>query len=277
MEIFRRTGYGGLLQIYQAFGIPFETVPSTTLNERLSIQANAVLGVNEMPRVRYMSLGIGGHKGKVGADGISLIDPVQHQATDGGPYKIFPWAVREVTNDFTAVEREKYGMRRVEIIGGVNYYVYYLRRIDVTNLSPKLVTKEIVSNVTTTVDFVPTSQNLSPEQPTIPNGGANVVDGKFLQAIATLEVVFSASEVEEILNASTILYGSEDYALISELGLVSGVDRSVNGNNGLYTEVIAAQTFTHINTLLPMKSQRGGFTTTLDVGATEPMFHLTTP
>jgi hypothetical protein len=90
-------------------------------------------------------------------------------------------------------------------------------------------------------------------------------------------VVFSASEVEEILNASTILYGSEDYALISELGLVSGVDRSVNGNNGLYTEVIAAQTFTHINTLLPMKSQRGGFTTTLDVGATEPMFHLTTP
>lgn len=277
MEIFRRTGYGALLSVYQTFGVPFGLLGSTTLNEKLSIQATAVLGVNETPRVRYLALGIGGHRGRVGSDAVTLIDPVQNDAVNASPYRIMPWAIRELANDFTIGERDKYALRRAENINGVDYAVYYLKRLDVTNLAPKLVQKEIVNNTTTTVDFVPNSEHLNPVPPALPNNGAQTVDGKFIQAVAQLEIVLSPEEVEEVLNAAVILYGSEDYALISELELVSGVDRSVTQSGATYTEAIAAQVHTHINVLLPMKSQRGGFTITLDVGATEPLFRLSAP
>ena len=77
-----------------------------------------------------------------------------------------------------------------------------------------------------------------------------------------------------------VMYNSEDYAFISEIGLVSGINRTVTVPNGSgssfhFNEVIAAQTCHHISALQPVKSQRGGFDIDLEVGAIEPLFKLT--
>ena len=85
----------------------------------------------------------------------------------------------------------------------------------------------------------------------------------------------------EVLNAATILYGSEAYALISEIAMCTGVDRSVTGTDGAggtfsYDEAVNVQVCHHVSTLQPMRAQRDGFRLTFDVGATEPMFVTST-
>ena len=279
MEIFRRTIYGAYLQTCLLMGLPVEIVPNTTLNEKLSIQPTALLGVNENPKMRYLSIGIGGHRSKVGTDGIDLVESLPHQTSHGGSYRMFPYALRPVDTDLSPAERERYGLRRIENIGGVEYVAYYLRRLDLTNVVVKMQLNEVSGGITTTTDFIPTSDDLNPTQPTLASGGINTVTGNFLSATAKLQILFDTFDATEILNAAMVLYNSEDYAFITEMALVSGVDRSVtvtdpNSVNVTYNEVIAAQIVTHVSTMQPMKSQRDGFTATLDVGATEPLFQL---
>ena len=281
MDNFRRTALGGLSQTCAMMGLPLPQIANTTLNEKLSIQANATLGVNETPRAKYMCIGIGGHQGTVGADGILLIGSAQHRPTDNSLFRMMPFVMRPLANDLTSTERQRYALRRIENHKGLDYAVYYLRRLDLTNVVPKLQKINITNGVTTTVDYTPTSGDLSPTPPALNTGGANTVTGEFIAAVARVTVNFDTLDATEILNAAMVLFDSEEYAIISEMGFVSGVDRSVTVTdpNGalVYDECINAQIVTHIATLQKLVANRNGFESVFDVGATEPMYNLTTP
>lgn len=279
MENYRRTGPGSLLQTCSLMGLPLPNIAYTTLNEKLSINAAAALGANENPKMRYLCIGIGAAQGRTGVNGLTLVGTAQHKSRDNGMFQIFPFAVRPLDSDLTATERARFGLRRVESIGGVNYAVYYLRRLDLTNVVPKMQLLTITNNVPVYSDFSPVAEDLSPTPPVISNTGSQTTDGQYLVVTAPLDVVFSAWDAVELLNAATILYGSEDYALISEMGLCSGVDRDMtindpNSTNFVMSEVIKASIVTHVSTLQPLKGARTGFSLRLDVGATEPMFQL---
>ena len=281
MDNFRRTALGGLSQTCAMMGLPLPQIANTTLNEKLSIQANATLGVNETPRAKYMCIGFGGHQGTVGADGILLIGSAQHRPTDNSLFRMMPFVMRPLANDLTSTERQRYALRRIENHKGLDYAVYYLRRLDLTNVVPKLQKINITNGVTTTVDYTPTSGDLSPTPPALNTGGTNTVTGEFIAAVARVTVNFDTLDATEILNAAMVLFDSEEYAIISEMGFVSGVDRSVTVTdpNGalVYDECINAQIVTHIATLQKLVANRNGFESVFDVGATEPMYNLTTP
>lgn len=280
MEVFRRTVFGGIAQVAHLLQIPMPILPSSTLNEKLGIQPVATLGVNELPVMRYMTIGIGAHAGVAGVDGLPLIQSIQHSSGDAAPYRMLPFVMRETDNDISPSERERYALRRVEVIGGVDYFVYYARRIDVSNCTIRAQKRTVVNSVTTSVDYVPNASNLSPTPPAL-DGGVITTTGEFLSAVCKLEIVFDSFDVSEILNAAVILYGKEDYAFISELGMITGVDRSVSVADGAggtitFNEVVCAQVFTHVNAMQPLKSQRDGITLSYDVGATEPVFAQST-
>lgn len=281
MDNFRRTALGGLSQTCAMMGLPLPQIANTTLNEKLSIQANATLGVNETPRAKYMCIGIGGHQGTVGADGILLIGSAQHRPTDNSLFRMMPFVMRPLANDLTSTERQRYALRRIENHKGLDYAVYYLRRLDLTNVVPKLQKINITKGVTTTTDYTPTSGDLSPTPPALNTGGANTVTGEFIAAVARVTVNFDTLDATEILNAAMVLFDSEEYAIISEMGFVSGVDRSVTVTDPtgalVYDECINAQIVTHIATLQKLVANRNGFESVFDVGATEPMYNLTTP
>lgn len=282
MEVFRRTLLGGILQVANLLQIPMPILPNSTLNEKLGIQPAATLGVNEFPALRYMTIGIGAHAGVVGVDGLPLIQSIQHSSGDAAPYRMLPFVMREVGNDLTPSERERFALRRIEVIGGVSYIVYYARRLDVSNCTIRAQKRTIVNSVTTTVDYVPNASNLSPTPPAL-DGNGNVIstNGEFLAAVCKLEIILDSFEVTEILNAAVLLYGREDYAFISEIGMVSGVNRMVSVSDGdagtfSFNEVVCSQIFTHINVTQPLKSQRDGVTLSYDVGAAEPVFSQST-
>lgn len=279
MEVFRRTLYGGIAQVAHLMQIPMPVLVSSTLNEKLGIQATATLGVNELPAMRYMTIGIGAHDSVTGVDGLPLIQSTQHSSGDAAPYRMLPFVMREVGNDITPAERERYALRRIETIATVDYIVYYARRIDVAGLTIRAQKRTVVGSVTTTVDFVPNASNLSPVPPVLGNGVVTTA-GEFLAAVCKLEIVFDSFDVTEILNAAVVLYGKEDYAFISEIGMVTGVNRTVSASDGAggsfsFNEVVCAQIFTHVNAMQPLKSQRDGLTLNYDVGAAEPIFTQT--
>jgi len=93
---------------------------------------------------------------------------------------------------------------------------------------------------------------------------------------AVIDIVLDSEDIAEILNAHKIRTGSTRSPVISELALVSGVDKPVQGSAGgastfTYQECIAAQVNVFISTYhaLGYASDKAVFT--LDVGGVEPM------
>lgn len=274
-----RSIFGAYLQTCQLVGLPFVLAPNTTLNEKLNIQANLVPAANDMPHMRYVAIGNGGHRMQAGADGMAIPKPIQHRSTDAELFNHLPFVLRDLANDLTAQERVNYGLRRIETHDGNSYIAYYLKRLDLSAVVPKMEYNAVANDTTTTTVFVPNSSNLNPTPPAINNSGANTVTGDFVTASAKIPFLFTSNDVDEYLNVCRVIYGSEDYAIISEIALCSGLDRtvsvsSVNSGTFNFNEVIAAQVVSFISTFTAMQFTRDGLNMAYDCGATEPLFLL---
>ncbi len=175
----------------------------------------------------------------------------------------------------------RYALRRIETHTGVEYAVYYLRRVDLSAVAIELKKKTITQGIEVISDFIPNNAVLTPVPP-VTNPGSNTVDGQYVYATAKVSIEFDTFDATEILNAATILYSDENYAFLSELSFVTGVDRvvqAVGANSQTFNmnEVVAAQVFCHVSAMQPMINQRNGFTATYDIGIAEPMMILTGP
>lgn len=281
MEAIVRTVYGANLQTAQLLGVPFQVVPNSTLNDKFNISNASVLNSTDMPRMQYVSIGNGGHRMKVtGNNTLQVPEPIQHRTTDAALYSHLPFVLRPIGNDLTASERERYALRRLETIAGEDYFAYYLRRMDLTGVAAQMEYKTVVADVTTATPFIPTAGNLSPTPPVVVTGGSVSTSGDYVTASAIVYFNLDAFDIAEILNACNIIYGSEDYAIISEIGLCSGVDKIVTALDSLgtgfnFNEVIAAQIVSHISSFHALRFTSSGVNTLFDVGATEPLWLLT--
>lgn len=270
-----RTVYGTYLQTVKNLGLPFTMVPNTTLNERFNVQSGVVPEPHQVPSMRYLAIGNLGHVTVKADDGSDETVPMIHRATDAGLYGQIPFVLREINNDLPAHERARYGIRVQESHDGREYIAYYLRRIDMTNVTPQLQRVEIIDGVSTVTPFTPSTDNLNPQRPKIPNSGIVVGSNSSESASAVVTVNLGPDDVEEILNAHRIRTGSTRSPVISELALISGIDKEVSGNTGgagnfTYYEVIAAQVNVHISTYHALGYATNGATFTLDVGGVEP-------
>lgn len=281
MEAIVRTVYGANLQTAQLLGIPFEVVPNSTLNDKFNASNTVGLSPADMPRMQYVAIGNGGHRMKVTGTGtLQVPEPIQHRTTDAALYSHLPFVLRPIGNDLTASERERYALRRLEQYNGEDYFAYYLRRMDLTGVNAQMEYKTVVGDVTTTTPFTPTAGNLSPTPPVVVTGGSVTTSGDYVTASAIVYFNLDSFDVAEILNACNIIYGSEDFAIISEIGLCSGVDKVVNafdsvGSTFNFNEVIAAQIVSHISSFHALRFTSAGVNTMFDVGATEPLWLLT--
>lgn len=279
MENTTRTVYGSYLQTCILMKLPFIMKENTTLNEKFGIQAGIAPGSADVPGMRYFGVGNGGHKMSVGAGGIAIPEIVQHKGTDAALYNHLPFVLREETNDLDATARANYGLRRIETHGNKRYVAYYLKRLGLSTVVPAMEYTTVRDGASTVTAFVPDSSNLNPTPPTLSSSGVNVVSGDYVAATAKVEIALSASDVEELLNVAKVIYDDEAYAIISEVSLVSGVDKVVSspavGNTVInFNEVIAAQVVSHVNAFHPMKYANGGTSMLLDIGNSEALFNL---
>ncbi len=280
LHLTTRTIYGSRMQTCLTLGLqPYTTLPLTTLNEKWSIHNNTGWPSNVQPKVEYYCIGNKGHRVQVGADSIGYFEPIPHKIDDAGLYGFLPFVMRLVTDDLSPTEREKYGLRVPVDVSGTRYYAYYLKRIDMLNVTPQIRKTIITNGVSVVTDFTPDSSNLSPTPPAIPPTGATSTNGEFLSVIATIDLSFSALDVQELINVCRLLYDNELMAAISEIGLVGGVRRTVSllDSNGAptptnYSECLGATIVSHTTAYYPVGMSNDGVNLKVHVGANEPMF-----
>lgn len=278
MRIVTRTVYGAEIQTAQLLKIPYAPKTSTTLNEKLNIIADALPQAGVWPTLNYMAVGVGGRALTAGVDGIIKTTPIPHRATDAALYRQVPFVLRRQTTDLTTEQRANYALRRAETHNGVAYFAYYLKRIDKVNVSSSLYRTSKTNGVESTVPFVPNNSNLNPTVPDLPNGNAvqTLTNGDYVSVSAMLTLSLTPFDVAELIEVAKVLFGSEDYAVISELALVTGTDRTVtvDGSGGVqisFNEAVHTQVSTFISADNSLTNATDGLELLVDVGATEAL------
>lgn len=274
-----RTLYGAAVQTSQLLGLPFSYPEFTTLNQHLNIQKDTLPNVNDRPTLGCYVWGNRGHDMIMGVEGIPLNEVVQHTATDAGLFNQLPFVMRELNVDLTQAERNKYVLRRQEERNGIPYYCYYGRRIDKTNMRVGSYYTQMQDGVGIVTGFVPTQANLTPTKQRASNTATNLINADYVSARARMTLSLTESEVAEMLNVAKIIYNDERYAIISEIGLCTHVDKQVTagaygGGTFVFNEAIGTQIAAHVATYNPLLQTNTGVQIEMDVGVNEPLYAL---
>ena len=281
MKKITRTIYGAKLQTAMFLGMPFEMDTHTTLNEYFGVEAGVEPSASVYPRARYFCIGNGAHYNATAADGFPYTGLHEHAVQDAALWKPLPFVIRELDDDLDSVTRAQYALRKEITVSGQQYVAYYLKRMDFTDVEITMLHNTVANNVTTSIPFVPSSANLNPQVPEIPNTGVITTDGTYLSVSAMLQLAFSALDVEEFINACNILFGDAVHSVISEFGIVTAVDKisTATTPDGQinYLEVIAAQIATHLTAHYPVVFNNEGFDYRLEIGSTESLYAVDPP
>lgn len=277
-----RTIIGNENQVRRELGLPFYAKPNSTLNELLRINPTLMPPATTIPTIGYFCIGMGGismQNCSNNPDVFPFPKVYQHRADDTGLFKIIPFVMREVNNDLTPSERAKYALRRRENLNGVDYYSYYLKRLDLsqTTVETRIITKQADGSYES-IDYIPKDSNLNPRPQELTAQEENVLKAQYARTVAQVAVNFGKSDVDELYNVFNILHGDPMKAVISEIGLVSGVDKPVEITSSTgrtqQNEVIAAQ-IAHINrTIQYLGANTGGFDSIFNLGINEPIWNI---
>lgn len=260
MKQITSTVYGAEISTAKEFGINYIPSANSTLNEALSIMPNVPLNDGEYPYTKYWCAGIGGHRIGASSNGLPKISAIKHSPSDAALYNHMPLVLRLESNDLTPDERKQYCLRiRVEI-GGKFYFAYYGKRLDLSKTKTEKLKVTVVDGVMTSLPFVPTNDNIKPIPMTIlPNQVMpTLADGNYLMVRATTVIPLTEKDIIEYRNACTIILGDEEQSVISEVGLFSGVERTIQAPGpgggiitfkevGVATLVQAVSTYENLN------------------------------
>lgn len=320
-RIVTRTVIGSLLMTNRALNLKHNIQDYTTINQAISLKQIVdplpeplVKGMEVLPEYSFitdsdqlftqvMIIGNGGHKVVTGTSGNSSYNqtttgfsnataarlniaipytvPVPHRATDTGLFNMYPFVIRPVTDDLTIAERKRYCLRRTIEIDGVLYAAYFGRVLTYERVTATTNITEVVDGQATTVEFVPTFNNLLPTHPTEDTD----YNASYGNVSAPLEIVFDEDDIQDLKDACRLLYNNENYALLSEISLCSAVQKPIeqkypNSGTGSPTnvaqntffEMVACQVVLHMTTYVSFIGSDQEYSLTINIGATEPLF-----
>lgn len=216
--------------------MPYKPADNTTLNEVLGIALEAQLPTGKFPDMRYICLGTGGTvNATVGGRGIQR-DRL-HAATDPSLFEHIPMAVREVGNDFSPAERDRYRLRKELTRDGVNYIAYYafVGTYETEEAQVNVITTE--QGVSTSTPFDYTTLSL------IAKGSNGIITNKVMSVGVNASVTLDRAAFAELTNAISIFYsGDMDLGVINEIATVQGVESEITSSidNVLYKEILGA-------------------------------------
>lgn len=273
-----RTIYGATIAAAQRTDEALPIFQNSTLNEKFDVFKNELPVGKELPLVNYLAIGLNGRVVELTANGLYKSTAREYEPSWASLLKHIPFIMRPIENGLTASERANYRMRRIEEHDGQVYECYYLRMQDLS-AHPLRVEKRVVNNgIVTPSAWQPTLADLNPV-PRSPNPNQVMTTGNdYLSVSKKVPVVFTPNDIQEIMNCSNIIYGSPDYANVSELAVVSGIERTLVGDfNGTardYKEVVYAQVCDFVKTFFSCPDSLDGATVNLDIGSNEPLLTL---
>ena len=303
IKLVTRTVYGAAMQTSKHLRIPYDVLRFTTINEALDIDDIVPFQPNPKTRgmqyaqsynadtdtgslgIQYFCIGNGGHTiVSSGTEGIPFPKNKPHRSKDSGLYNILPFIIKPLEADLSRDERDKYRLRKVLEIAGELYVAYYARKMNVNKVAPVLVHTRIQDGIAISTPFVPSINDLNPPDPII--GQEN--DGSLLSVTSKIVIDFDEQDVLRLKEACEILYGNANYAIISEIAICSGAEKSIiqeyptgpnqtseNISSQNLFEAVAVQPVVFIGHFFSAMNSSQGFTSTFDLGAAEPLFAST--
>lgn len=242
------------LELKRSLNIPFTVDQYSTLNEKFGIlttETGNVLGAGVYPNIEYLAIGRGGHANITGTGGAALTDILRHGPTDACMFTALPFVMREEGNDLSVGERANYRMRTVETFNTVDYATYWLKKIDTNSVTPETRVITILNGDVVQDDpYVPTNASLNPTPIVVDNNDLNLADGRYITVRSSLGVTLDENDINEIIDACNIIYGDDRFAMISEVGVVSGHEYDLG--SGVF-ELTHAQILNFIGTEIPLQ------------------------
>lgn len=276
METVTPTIAAAHLQTCKLLKKPFTVLPNSTLNQKFGIYNDELPATNEYPGLAYLCIGNKGATYELAPGGFLLTTPIPHLPRHAALYNMIPFVVRPANDDLTASERMKYRLRvPMTTSGGQNVVAYYLMPLDLTNTTPEVELRNVNDGIITTDPFVHALSDLSPVHPVISNINLNNPNGDYLVSTAKTVFTLDQGHITNIMEACNILYGDPRYAAINEVGLITGVDKVVqgvfNGVSSNYTEVISAQVAAFISQSHILTASTREVEIGLNIGSVEPL------
>lgn len=270
------------LQDFKLLNLGYSLVPNSTLNELFNIQAGVNVPTGQYPSLGYLAIGNGGHTMQVAADGLSYPQLYTHQPGDCALINHIPFVIVPANNDLSPTQMQNYGMRVPMTVNGVNYVAYYLLKLNLTNTTIQTLENTVNDGVTTSVPWVPTTANLHPTPVVASNTGAVSTSGQYLSVQAVITVTLAASDIANILNVATVLFGNSNLAIISEAALCAGYPLTVSGSavgggTVTYTESIGTILCSSMSAFYSLPSLNDNLTLTFDVGGAESLYGVSSP
>lgn len=267
-----RTIVGAHLATHKTIGVPYVPLPNTTMNQKFGVFEKEMPRQEEYPYARYLAIGRDGAKYGTGKCGIPKQIP--HSPEHNALYEFIPWIVRRMADDLSEQQRRGYRIRvPFTSKSGEPYVAYYLKAIDVSKVKPTVELRHVEDGKITSTTYEPDVANLSPKHIEYDPININNPNADCLISTAKVPVNLNQNDIAEIIHSFEVIDGDSSCAHISEMAVVSAVDRTmttnINGAMGNYTEAICAE----MNTFL-WKYNLLDITTThldlvLDVGSSE--------
>ena len=254
--------------------IPYSILQYSTLNEKFQLP-NIQPPASGYPEIKYLAIGNKGATFTNGVNGIPIVNILTHSYTDSALFNQIPFVLVPVDNDLAPNVRANYRIRRLETYNGINYFAYYLKVLTPDVTAPEHTVITISNGVITAQDvYTPTPESLNPTPVTLSNTNVNTSDGRHLVTKETYPLTLTAADAANILEACNIIYGSPQYALITELGLVGGYDYAATSTDGnitaSYTEIRTAQIMAFIGTVCYVETQDSSFGWDLSLSSDVP-------
>lgn len=254
---------------------PYVPLTNSTLNEKFSINPDEIPAVGEYPSLSLWCIGRGAHQlvSKTSGGSSPMRTPIF--ATDNSLELITPFAIRELTNDFSAAERQKYALREVREINGITYALYWARYLDMSNVS-QVTELQITEDgeVVSSGLYNPAPESLEPPARNY-NDTSVETSRQRVTTYASIDVSFSEDDVQELIDACTILYNDPTAAVVTEIGMLSGIPRSMPistaSGQEMMNESVAVQLNAHVSTYQAVHLGSKGFDLSIITGAGEPL------
>lgn len=216
--------WGQLLQAQSLMGLPMNILPFTTLNEKHQINHNNRLQLTDKLVCQYYCIGWGGHENITASDKPHITDIIEHDPSDAGLYQQMPFVLRRRGNDLTDEQKQRYRLRKLVSIKGVEYIAYYLKKFEIKGGGNQVLLETIIDGESTTVPYTPRAENLSPVKPELSPREVETASNTKLRVSVNATIEFDEFDSREYREVSKILYGSAKYAVVSEIGIVAAVD-----------------------------------------------------
>lgn len=270
-----RTVYGALMQTALRYGDPLRILPNSTLNQKLGFAQEALPYESEQVRTKYLAIGLKGIEITLATNGLYKVSFRNYLPNNASLFQHCPFAMRRLTEDFEPSERQHLRGRRVEEHNGVRYAAYYLRVLENDGQAASAEHRVVRNGVVSSNGWSPALSDLNPVPMTVNPNEVIANSDEYLAASKKIQIIFTPNDIQEIINAVTIIYGDPDFAELSEFALVSGVDRRIAGDFGgvtqQYDEAIYAQVNDFLKTRISCPDSLGGKILNIDAGSVEPL------